>query len=93
MVLAIVILAFNALDVLTFLGGVQVVGIDAEANGIMKMAYGHGIEWLLLLKLLCSIALVLLVLRIDHRHLRLGAGTFALSIAALGIFANLGAMQ
>ena len=78
------------LDLLTFSLAIGEVGIASEMNPVMARAYASfGLEMVVLLKLVVTVAIVILVLRVKHPRLRLLTVIFASSIALLGVLGNL----
>jgi hypothetical protein len=85
------ICAAMAADYITFALAVPSVGIEAEMNPIMNAGYaGFGILPVLALKLLCTVLICALVLRIHRVRLRRLAASLAIVIALVGVFGNVG---
>jgi len=78
------------LDLLTFSLAIGEVGIAAEMNPVMARAYASfGLEMVVLLKLVVTVAIVILVFRVSQLRLRMLTAIFAASIALLGVLGNL----
>ena len=83
------VIAAMAADLVTFAAAVPLVGIGAEQNPIMAAAYiAGGLAIVVLLKALCTVAILAALARIRRRPLRRLTAVFASSVALLGVLGN-----
>jgi hypothetical protein len=84
------VVAAMASDLLTFALVVPHVGIAAEMNPIMAQGYvTAGLVAVVALKVACTVAICLALLRIPRKPLRRLTALFAASIGLLGTLGNL----
>lgn len=91
--IALVVVAM-ASDLLTFALAVPSVGIAAEQNPIMAVAYATaGLLPVAALKVACTVAIVAALTRIHRPPLRRLTALFAASVGLLGVLGNLTAWR
>jgi hypothetical protein len=84
--------AAMAADLVTFALVVPLVGIGSESNPAMAAAYlRFGLVVVALLKVVCTVAILLLVARVRRPDLRRLAAGLGVAIAAVGVAGNVGA--
>jgi hypothetical protein len=86
----VLVVAAMAADLLTFALAVPHVGIAVEMNPIMAAGYMHvGLVAVVLLKVACTIAICLALLRISKKPLRKLTALFVIFVGLLGTLGNL----
>lgn len=88
-----VVAAVMAADLVTFATIVPGVGIGAESNPAMARLYlTVGLSGVVLLKAVCTAAILLLVARCGVPSRRVGAAAVGITIALIGVAGNLDAI-